>query len=197
MQMIVGKEDGLFLKYMFWMMCDSKYVGGLNDLPVASRNRDQSGLFQPMYKSDLSKWSEKHTAIYPTVSLFNLEEDPQETNNLAGEHPDMVKDLLAEAEKVVSSAPPQFRGELMDTASPKGPDAGSLITTLRNMGTRHNRVLPFGPYLPDDQDLSQLEYIPGFMSGNLNIAVILAKMFLVIVVLPILILYKVIRFATR
>ena len=57
-----------------------------------------------MFKSDLDEWSKKHTSTYPTVSLFNLDEDPKEANNLAAQHPGMVRDLLSEAEEAVSSA---------------------------------------------------------------------------------------------
>ena len=38
--------------------------------------------------------------IYPTVSLFNLEHDPQETTNLARDHTALVVELLKEAENV-------------------------------------------------------------------------------------------------
>ena len=42
---------------------------------------------------------------YPLVSLFNLDEDPQESNNLAKEYPDLVRELLEEAEKLIEKAP--------------------------------------------------------------------------------------------
>lgn len=148
-----------------------------------------------MYPSDLTKWSHKHTSIYPTVSLFNLDKDPQEVNNLAAENPDMVRELLAEAEEAVSRAPDQFRGGIVDTMAPKGPDAGSWYTILRTMGTVHNRVIPFGPYLGDDEDLSKLDFQAGFMAGNIVMRVVMLKMFLVIIVFPLFILYKVARFA--
>ena len=122
-----------------------------------------------------------------------MDEDPQETNNLAAHHPDMVKDLLAEAEKVVLKAPPQFKGNVMDSAAPKGPDATSLMTLLRTIGTTHSRVIPFGPYLKDDQDLSKLDFAPGFISASPYMLVIVMKLFLVIVALPLLVLYKVIK----
>ena len=135
--------------------------------------------------------------VYPTVSLFNLDEDPQETNNLAAHHPDMVKDLLAEAEKVVLKAPPQFKGNVMDSAAPKGPDATSLMTLLRTIGTTHSRVIPFGPYLADDQDVSKLDFERGFIYASqpfiLYMLVIVMKLFLVVVALPLLVLYKVIK----
>ena len=37
----------------------------------------------------LEYWKGVHSPEYPTVSLFNLEDDPQETNNLASTHPDL------------------------------------------------------------------------------------------------------------
>ena len=44
------------------------------------------------------------------VSLFNLDNDPQEATNLASKHPDVVAKLLEEADEVVQKAPMQWRG---------------------------------------------------------------------------------------
>ena len=34
-------------------------------------------------------WRNQHSIEYPTIGLYNLEEDPQELNNLAFQHPDL------------------------------------------------------------------------------------------------------------
>ena len=44
---------------------------------------------------------QKEDPVYPVVSLFNLEDDPQETTNLADDHPELVEELLKEIEKAL------------------------------------------------------------------------------------------------
>ena len=48
------------------------------------------------------------------MSLFNLEDDPQEVHNLATKFPDLVKELLDEAEAVLENAGDQWRGDMVD-----------------------------------------------------------------------------------
>ena len=48
------------------------------------------------------------TSEFARVSLFDIEKDPSESNNLASSHPQLVKELLKEAELVVSKAPRQL-----------------------------------------------------------------------------------------
>ena len=57
-----------------------------------------------MYPTDLAKWYRSGNAL-ATVSLFDLENDPSESNNLAKQYPDLVKELLVEAENLIANAP--------------------------------------------------------------------------------------------
>ena len=59
--------------------------------------------------------------IYPTVSLFNLEYDPQETTNLAKDRSDLVEELLKEAEDAIKDAPQQWRGDMIHIEAPVSP----------------------------------------------------------------------------
>ena len=52
------------------------------------------------------------------MSLFNLDDDPQEVKNLASQFPDLVKELLEEAEDVLKDAPDQWRGDVVDADAP-------------------------------------------------------------------------------
>ncbi len=64
-----------------------------------------------MFKSDLDHWLEddvKNNTKYAMVGLFNLAEDPGETVNLAYDKPDLVRELLAEAEDIIKHAPKQI-----------------------------------------------------------------------------------------
>ena len=136
----------------------------------------------------------KHTPLYPTVSLFNLDDDPQESRNLAEIYPEMVESLLDEAEAVVAHAPPQLRGNIVVKGSTKSPDANSWQSFLLTPGTNFKNVVPIYPYLSDDQDLTKLEFEEGFLAGNWAMRGIVLKMVLVTIVLPLLILYKLVRF---
>ena len=52
------------------------------------------------------------------VSLFNLDDDPQEVTNLAKIHPSLVEELLKEAEEVIKDAPKMFRGDMVHVEAP-------------------------------------------------------------------------------
>ena len=52
------------------------------------------------------------------VSLFNLEDDPQEVTNLAKLHPSLVEELLEEAEEAIKDAPKMFRGDMVHVEAP-------------------------------------------------------------------------------
>ena len=50
----------------------------------------------------------KNNTKYPMVALFDLDTDPTESVNLAYDKPDLVRELLAEAEEIVENAPKQY-----------------------------------------------------------------------------------------
>ena len=52
------------------------------------------------------------------VSLFNLDDDPQEITNLAKIHPSLVEELLKEAEEAIKDAPKMFRGDMVHVEAP-------------------------------------------------------------------------------
>ena len=68
------------------------------------------------------------------MSLFNLDDDPQEVNNLASQFPDLVKELLEEAEDVLKDAPDQWRGDVVDADAPVSGLQG-WIADIRTLGT--------------------------------------------------------------
>ena len=60
-----------------------------------------------MRPSDLEKYLQS-TDPFSNVALYDLHKDPSETTNLAKQYPDLVKELLAEAEYAIKDAPKQF-----------------------------------------------------------------------------------------
>ena len=50
--------------------------------------------------------------------LFNLDEDPQETTNLAKVYPKLVEELLNEAEEAIKDAPKMLRGDMIHDGAP-------------------------------------------------------------------------------
>ena len=68
-------------------------------------------ILQDTYKSNLKMYQkmQKEDPVYPVVSLFNLEDDPQETTNLADNYPELVEELLKEAEEAIEDAPLIFQ----------------------------------------------------------------------------------------
>ena len=77
-------------------------------------------ILQDTYKSNLKMYQkmQKDDPVYPVVSLFNLDDDPQETTNLADDHPELVVELLKEAEEVIKDAPKQWRGDMIHIDAP-------------------------------------------------------------------------------
>ena len=89
-------------------------------------------------------------------------QDPTESVNLADQHPELVKELLAEAEVILKDAPlqvwilgflkkvkgtflfvPQVRGDMVDAEGPMGPDQytwGGWWSVLLTLGSGHPRV---------------------------------------------------------
>ena len=93
-------------------------------------------------------------------SLVLSQQDPTESQNLANQHPELVKELLAEAEIVLKNAPmqvggedcwrmgwflvrTQVRGDMVDAGGPMGPDQqtwGGWWSVLLTLGSDHPRV---------------------------------------------------------
>ena len=62
--------------------------------------------FADMYPSDLEKWYKSSDPL-ASVFLYDLDKYPSEANNLASRYPNLVKELLIEAEKAIENAPKQ------------------------------------------------------------------------------------------
>ena len=59
-----------------------------------------------MFPSNLEKYLQSKDP-FSNVALYNLHKDPAETTNLAKQYPELVKELLAEAENAIKNAPRQ------------------------------------------------------------------------------------------
>ena len=59
-----------------------------------------------MRPTDLDKYW-KSDDEFSTVALYDLSKDPSETTNLASLYPELVEELLAEAELAIKNAPKQ------------------------------------------------------------------------------------------
>ena len=126
--MVVGQDNFLFLKYLIWFRTNAYLIGGWNNFPFFGGPRD---IYRAPFTSDLETFMKNHTAINPKVSLFNLKTDPQEMENVAQLHPELVKQLLAEAESQVRNAPPEIVGNLIDYKAPSGTLYKLSITSQR------------------------------------------------------------------
>ena len=71
--------------------------------PISSRSKFFSSEMRP---TDLDKYW-KSDDEFSTVALYDLSKDPSETTNLATLYPELVKELLAEAELAIENAPKQ------------------------------------------------------------------------------------------
>ena len=60
-----------------------------------------------MHPSDLDKYWNSNDE-FSNVALYDLSKDPSETTNLARQFPDLVVELLAEAENAIKDAPKQI-----------------------------------------------------------------------------------------
>ena len=152
-------------------------------------------IVQDLYKSDLPYYQKEQEAdpAYPVVSLFNLDEDPQETTNLASKHPHLVKELLEEAEEILKNAPKQWRGDMVHAQAPVSKQQG-WMATLRSLGSVYEEVIPFGIYLNDDDDLTKLEYVRLADQAFPDSVVIIIKTLLVFVVVPFLLLLALMKY---
>ena len=177
------------MKYITWFRLNSHLIGGLQNWNAFRRGNQIKTVYEAFYKTDLEKFNKTHSIINPKVSLFNLADDPEETDNLAADFPDLVRELLAEAEEAVKDGPPSLVGNKVHSEAPKGAQEGSWLQVLLTMGTTHNEVVPFGPYLEDDVDITKLKYNEGFMGTTLRSYVIFIALkvlltFLFLLVLP-------------
>ena len=62
-----------------------------------------------MYPTDINEWKSSSDPL-AGVFLYDVEKDPSESNNLANIHPDLVIELLKEAEEHIKDATPQEFG---------------------------------------------------------------------------------------
>ena len=188
--LVIGQDNYLFLKYMAWFRTNAYLIGGWGNFPFRTRN--ETGVYQQPANTDFEKFKKMHTEINPKVSLFNLKSDPQETENLASQYPEMVKELLEEAEDAVKDAPAGIAGNMVEKSAPVGPQSGSWWEAVASLGAWHTQIIPFGPYLDDETDISKLEYRIGFLENFaiLPTLILLIKVFstfIFLALLPILI----------
>ena len=66
-------------------------------------------IISDMFSSDLNKWKDSLDPL-AGVFLYDIVKDPSESNNLASIHPELVAELLKEAEEEIKDAPPQEFG---------------------------------------------------------------------------------------
>jgi len=119
------------------------------------------------------------------VSLFNLEDDPQEVTNLAKLHPSLVEELLEEAEEAIKDAPKMFRGDMVHVEAPVSPQH-NWFATIRNLGTNYDEIIPFGAYINDNEDITNLNYVRTLGKGvYLGLFSIVIKILTVFIVFPI------------
>ena len=135
---------------------------------------------------------QKNDPAYPLVSLFNLENDPQESNNLADVYPDLVRELLEEAEAIVGKAPRTVRGDVVDAAAPISSQQ-NIWAVIRTLGTHFETVTPFGIYLDDDVDISTLDYVRLIEQNRPEAIIISLKFFSVFLILPVFLLLCILR----
>ena len=112
---------------------------------------------------------------------------------MAARYPELVKELLAEAEEVVENAPPPARGDMVHAQAPTSKQLG-MLATLRSLGSVYEEVTPFGIYLEDSQDLTKLEYVRLADQARADTSVIFAKFLLVFIFLPLVIIVFIAKF---
>merc|ERR1712192_348095 len=102
--------------------------------------------------------------------------DPTESENLASQYPKLVEELLAEA-------------------GPMGPDQKTWEgwwSVLWTLGSKHPRVIPFGPYLDDDFNYAKLNYVRLFAQARADSVMISLKVFFACLFIPALLLFQLI-----
>jgi hypothetical protein len=79
------------------------YLEGSGDLPRATAASSLEGwsmVFDGRYKLIMGRWrkgAEKGDTPFDTPTLFDLQDDPEETQNVFDRKPDVVKRLTAQA----------------------------------------------------------------------------------------------------
>ena len=184
MDFISPTHNTIFMQYILWLFIDSQNIGGVKNIFTT---RSDEGLMQKPFPSDLEFWIKKHTSEYPTVGLYNLEEDPRELTNLAFKHPELVRSLLEEAEEQIKNQPSMFRGDMLYQKAPVGPQFG-FIAKLRHYGSDHSEVIPFGPFLSDNFNLEEADtqdFVRLFNQQGPEIISMMIQFSIVYLVLPI------------
>lgn len=185
MDYLIGRDNNVFVQYLLWMIFDSHNVGGFHRFQNAAGSHTND-LMLTTYKSNLELFKKMHAedSEYPLVSLFNLEDDPQETTNLANDHPELVEELMKEAENAIKSAPKQWRGDMLHVEALASSQDGAL-SILRTLGTHFDNTIPFGPYLEDNVDISNLHHERFLRVQRFEIIVIASKVIITYIVMPI------------
>ena len=160
-------------------------IGGMKNFPFFGQVGQSGNIYFQPEKSNLKELKKKHQEVCPKVSLFDLKSDPEENENLADKYPELVKELLAEAEDAVKDAAPEVVGNLIQKDAPVGPQEGTWWQRIFVIGTTHTEVVPFGPYLEDHVDISKLKYNVGFMEnfGVLNLLFVFMWVFLTLLLM--------------
>ena len=152
-------------------------------------------IVQELYKTDLDYYIKQQKAdpLYPLVSLFNIDNDPEESTNLAEKYPGLVKTLLREAERCIERAPHQWRGDMIHADAPVSKQHGWL-SILRSLGTQFEEVVPFGMYLTDDEDLTQLTYVRMVNQQLFEGLWILGKVFSIYIIFPLILIFCALKY---
>jgi hypothetical protein len=100
-----------------------------------------------------------------------------------------VETLLAEAEAAVAAAPGMIRGDVVYRQGLVGPQHDGFWSSLRNLGSVHSQVVPYGPFLPDDFDASnEADFVRLFDMQKFEAVVVFSKLFIVFILLPLILL---------
>ena len=68
--------------------------------------------------------------------LFDIESDPREEHNIAGDHPDIVADLLGDVEELKKGRPRHPRYWMMSPNWTHGFVAGKFTLIINNFGNK-------------------------------------------------------------
>lgn len=130
---------------------------------------------------------------YPALALFDVQNDPGETVNLAYSKKELVKKLFIEAKKEIELAPAAFIGDLVDT---KGPQIN--LNLFEQQNTNGETVVPYSPWMEDSELEENGEISEGhgerltryFYGGDRNTVLWhLSAVFVLWAVIPLILLY--------